>query len=93
MSTFDTELDSINNICSLVGEIMQLSLDINSRTGNEKIEKDCALITRKAYTIKEKAYTIKEKAQKMENRLKEYKTTIESLGFKRIKDKRRSKCK
>lgn len=53
MSTFDTELDSINNICSLVGEIMQLSLDINSRTGNEKIEKDCALITRKAYTIKE----------------------------------------
>ena len=86
MSTFDTELDSINNICSLVGEIMQLSLDINSRTGNEKIEKDCALITRKAYTIKEKA-------QKMENRLKEYKTTIESLGFKRIKDKRRSKCK
>lgn len=78
MSTFDTELDSINNICSLVGEIMQLSLDINSRTGNEKIEKDCTLITRKAYTIKEKA-------QKMENRLKEYKTTIESLGFKRVK--------
>lgn len=86
MSTFDTELDSINNICSLVGEIMQLSLDINSRTGNEKIEKDCNLITRKAYTIKEKA-------QKMENRLKKYKTTIESLGFKRVKDKRRSKCK
>lgn len=86
MSTFDTELDSINNICSLVGEIMQLSLDIHSRTGNEKIEKDCTLIARKAYTIKEKA-------QKMENRLKEYKTTIESLGFKRVKDKRRSRCK
>lgn len=87
MSKDDTELDSINNICSLVGEIMQLSLDINSRTGNKKIEKDCALITKKAYTIKEKA-------QKMENRLKEYKTTIESLGFKRVKPKTRgNKCK
>ena len=81
MSTFDTELDSINNICSLVGEIMQLSLDINSRTNNEKIENACTLISKKAYTIKEKA-------QKMENRLEEYKTTIESLGFKRVKDKR-----
>ena len=81
MSTYDTELDSINNICSLVGEIMQLSLDINSRTNNEKIENACTLITKKAYTIKEKA-------QKMENRLKEYKTTIESLGFKRDRRKK-----
>lgn len=82
---YDTELDGINNIiCSLVGEIMQLSLDIHSRTSNGKIENACTLIAKKAYTIKEKA-------QKMENRLKEYKTTIESLGFKRVRDKRRSK--
>jgi uncharacterized protein YlzI (FlbEa/FlbD family) len=61
---------------------MQLSLDINSRTNNEKIENACTLISKKAYTIKEKA-------QRMENRLHAYRGAIEDLGFKRVKDKRR----
>ena len=84
MSTFNTELDDINNICSLVGEILELALDIRSRSGNEVIIKDTDLIGSKAYTIKKKA-------QRMENRLKEYKVTIESLGFKRVKSKRKEK--
>lgn len=82
MSAFNTDLDDINNICSLVGEILQLSLDIESNTGNKKIERDCNLINKKAMTIKNKA-------QRTENRLKDYKTVIESLGFKRVKQKRR----
>ena len=82
MSTFNTELDDINNICSLVGEILELQLDITSRTNNSTINKDCGLITKKAITIKNKA-------QRMENRLKEYKIAIESLGFKRVKNNKR----
>lgn len=82
MGAFNTDLDNINNICSLVGEILQLSLDIESSTGNKKIERDCTLINKKAITIKDKA-------KRMENRLKDYRTTIESLGFKRVKQKRR----
>lgn len=82
MGAFNTDLDDINNICSLVGEILQLSLDIESTTGNKKIERDCSLINKKAMTIKDKA-------QRMENRLKDYKTAIEDLGFKRVKQKRR----
>lgn len=81
MSTFNTDLDSINNICSLVGEILQLSLDIHSRTENEQIIKDCELIVRKATTIKTKA-------QKMEDRLHQYRGAIEDLGFKRVREKR-----
>jgi len=82
MSAFNTELDSINNICSLVGEILQLTLDIDASTENKKIERDCALINKKAMTIKSKA-------QRMENRLRNYKAAIESLGFKRVKQKRK----
>ena len=86
MSTFNTNLDDINNICSLVGEVLELSLDIQSRTSNEQIIRDCDLINKKVYTIKKKA-------QRMENRLKEYKITIESLGFKRVRDKKEGRCK
>lgn len=82
MGAFNTDLDDINNICSLVGEILQLTLDIDANTENKKIERDCTLINKKAMTIKDKA-------QRMENRLKDYKTAIESLGFKRVKQKRR----
>jgi len=82
MSTFDTELDEINHICSLVGEILELSLDIYSRTSSEQINKDCDLIAKKATTIKSKA-------QRMENRLREYRVAIEGLGFKRVKDKKK----
>ena len=76
MSTHNTDLDNINNICSLVKEILELTTDIRSRTGNEKITNCTELITSKALTIRRKA-------QAMENRLKEYKTAIEGLGFKR----------
>ena len=76
MSTHNTDLDDINNICSLVKEILELTTDIRSRTGNEKITNCTELITSKALTIRRKA-------QAMENRLKEYKTAIEGLGFKR----------
>lgn len=82
MGAFNTDLDDINNICSLVSEILQLTMDIDSHTTSFKIAKDCDLINRKAMTIKGKA-------QRMENRLKDYKTAIESLGFKRVKQKRR----
>lgn len=78
MTVFNTDVDDINNICSLVGEILQLSSDINASTTNEKIERNCSLINSKAITIKKKA-------QRMEDRLTQYKTTIESLGFKRVR--------
>ena len=81
MSTYNTDLDNINNICSLVKEIIELTTDVRSRTGNEKITNCTDLITSKALTIRNKA-------QAMENRLKQYKTTIESLGFKRERKKR-----
>lgn len=74
MSTYDTDLDSINNICSLVGEIVELSDEI----GKDNIKKCKDL-------IKSKALTIKDKAQKMEDRLKIYRKSIESMGFKRTK--------
>lgn len=54
MSTFDTELDSINNVCSLVKEIIDLSVDIESRTTSLQVAKDCGLIADKALTIKTK---------------------------------------
>ena len=82
MSTYNTELDEINHICSLVGEILELSLDIYSRTSNEQINKDCDLIVKKATTIKSKA-------QRMENRLREYRVGIEGLGFKRVRDRKK----
>ena len=81
MSTHNTDLDNINNICSLVKEILELTTDIRSRTGNEKITNCTELITSKALTIRRKA-------QAMENRLKEYKTAIEGLGFKRERKRR-----
>ena len=76
MSTYDTDLDSINNICSLVKEIVELTENLDS----DEIYKNL---------IKDKALTIKDKATRMEERLKTYKKGIEELGFKRIK--RRSK--
>lgn len=84
MSTFDTELDEINHICSLVGEILELGLDVFQQTTNEKILTDINLISSKASTIKNKA-------QRMENRLREYRVAIEGLGFKRVKDRKKKK--
>lgn len=38
MSTYDTELDSINNICSLVAEIVELSDEISKEAGKDEID-------------------------------------------------------
>lgn len=84
MGAFNTDLDDINNICSLVGEILQLTLDIDASTENKKIERDCTLINKKAMTIKDKA-------QRMENRLRDYRSAITSLGFTRVRQKRKQK--
>lgn len=84
MSTYDTDLDEINHICSLVGEILELGTDIFEQTTNKQILERVNLISSKASIIKNKA-------QRMENRLREYKVAIEGLGFKRVKDKKRKK--
>ena len=83
MSTYDTELDSINNICSLVAEIVELSDEISKEAGKDEI--DGYYIKRLQNFIKSKALTIKGKANRMEERLKLYKKGIEELGFKRVK--------
>lgn len=82
MSTHSTDLDNINFICCLVKEITELV--------DECPVSDIPYsVVEKLDLIRSKACTIRYKAQKMENRLKEYKTTIESLGFKRVKPKRK----
>lgn len=83
MSTYDTDLDSINNICSLVAEIIELTNSID----REKCTAHFSCIEDYKELIKSKALTIKDKAQKMENRLKLYRGSIEDLGFKRVKKK------
>ena len=85
MSTHNTDLDSINHICSLVEEIQELLIEIENMVLEDDIDK--AGIRRRKNLIRSKASTIKSKAQKMENRLKDYRVTIESLGFKRIRTK------
>ena len=83
MSTYDTDLDDINNICSLVGEIIELTNEIDRNKYNTQF----SYIENCKELIKSKAWTIKDKAQKMENRLKIYRGSIEDLGFKRVKKK------
>ena len=83
MSTYDIDLDDINNICSLIGEIIELTNSID----REKCMTHFSCIEDYKELIKSKALTIKEKAQKMENRLKLYRGSIEDLGFKRVKKK------
>lgn len=85
MSTYDTDLDSINNICSLVAEIVELSDEVSKEAGKDEI--DGYYIKRLQNFIKSKALTIKDKANRMEERLKLYKKGIEELGFKRVKRK------
>ena len=78
MSTYNTDLDNINNICSLVKEIVELAEGIRKPSNNKETE-----------LIVSKALTIRNKAQAMENRLHAYRGAIEDLGFKRVRDKRR----
>ena len=75
MSIYDTDLDSINNICSLVEEIVELTENLDSDEMYKNLIKDKALI-------------IKDKATRMEERLKTYKKGIEAMGFKRIRRKK-----
>ena len=81
MSTYNTDLDNINNICSLVKEIVEL---VNESPVSEVPNS----IIDNLDLIRSKALTIRRKAQAMENRLKEYKTAIEGLGFKRERKRR-----
>lgn len=83
MSAYDTDLDDINSVCALVGEIIELTNSINK----EKFIDKFSQIEDYKELIKSKALTIKDKAQKMENRLKLYRGNIEELGFKRVKKK------
>ena len=83
MSTYDTDLDSINNICSLVAEIVELTDEIGKEAGKDEI--DGYYIIRLKDFIKSKALTIKDKATRMEERLKIYRKNIEALGFRRIR--------
>ena len=86
MSTYDTDLDSINSICSLVGEIVELTEDVSKElTSSGLVSKN--YVERHQYLIRSKALTIKDKATCMEERLKLYKKGIEAMGFKRIKKK------
>ena len=87
MSTHNTDLDEINNICSLVKEIIELANEVSYDLPDESFKDYQATVFHNADLIVSKANTIKSKAQAMENRLKDYKTTIESLGFKRVKPK------
>ena len=85
MSTYDTDLDSINNICSLVGEIVELADEMGKEASKDEI--DGYYIIRLKDFVKSKALTIKDKAQRMEDRLKIYRKSIEAMGFKRTKKK------
>lgn len=86
MSTYDTDLDNINNICSLVEEIVQLTEDIGLDLRLKQLD-EC-FIDKCRNFIKDKALTIKSKATRMEERLKIYKKGIESMGFKRVRRKK-----
>ena len=83
MSTYDTDLDKINNICSLVAEIIELVEDIHKEITLENIDKE--YIKKCKYLIKDKALMIQKKATRMEERLKTYKKGIEAMGFRRRK--------
>lgn len=83
MSTYDTELDSINNICSITDEILQLTTQINLEVGyNREISNYCDLISAKMKTVQQKA-------QRMEARMRAYKKSIEDLGFRRVRKKKK----
>ena len=87
MSTHNTELDSINNICSLVKEIIELSNEVSFDYPEASYKEFQKVVFHNSDLIVAKANTIRSKAQAMENRLKEYRSAIQSLGFKRIKPK------
>ena len=91
MSTHNTDLDEINNICSLVKEIIELASELEYDFPEASFREFHKAVFKNSELIVAKANTIRNKAQKMENRLKDYKTTIESLGFKRVKPKRKEK--
>lgn len=88
MSTHNTELDSINNICSLVKEIIELANELEYDFPEASYKEFQKVVFNNSNLIVSKANTIKSKAQAMENRLKEYRSSIQSLGFKRIKEKK-----
>lgn len=88
MSTYDTDLDSINNICTLISEIVELSKDIENETHKVALKREN--IKKYKDLIESKALIVKDKATHMEERLKTYKKGIENLGFKRTKKKRGS---
>ena len=83
MSTYDTELDSINNICSLTEEILELSNKINSEVKDKDVSNYC-------YLISAKMRMVRHKAKKMEARMRDYRKSIENLGFRRIRKKRKN---
>lgn len=91
MSIHNTELDSINNICSLVKEIIELASELEYDYPEASYKEFTKVVFKNADLIVAKANTIRNKAQRMEDRLRDYKTTIESLGFKRVKPKRKEK--
>ena len=86
MSTYDTDLDSINNICSLVAEIVELADNISGELSCLDINREH--IKKYKNLIKDKALMIQYKATRMEERLKIYKKGIESMGFRRVKRKK-----
>jgi hypothetical protein len=88
MSTYNTDLDNINNICSLVKEIVELANDLRYDYPEADLKEYQKAAFKHLELIVSKALTVRDKAQSMENRLKQYKTTIESLGFKRERRKR-----
>lgn len=88
MSLHNTELDSINNICSLVKEIIELANEVSYDLPEASYKEYQKAVFRNSDLIVAKANTIRNKAQAMEDRLRKYKTTIESLGFKRERKKR-----
>lgn len=83
MSTYNTDLDSINNICSLVAEIVELTEEIERETHKVALKREN--IKKCKDLVKSKVLTIKDKATRMEERLKTYKKGIEELGFKRVR--------
>ena len=85
MSIYNTDLDNINNVCSLVKEIIELANDLRYDLPEADLEEYQRVAFKNLELIVSKALTVRNKAQAMENRLKEYRSAIQSLGFKRVR--------
>lgn len=72
-----------DNITNLILDLEDMINNNNLSSSDEKTINNSIL---NLMYIKDNVITANNKAQKMEDRLKEYKTTIEGLGYKRIKN-------